>query len=86
MENARNAHVLFRKHQEKKERESGIVSEEIAGEEIKQEQGIVESEEEEDVKEDEKDVKKEDEEKEVKKEEDEKDVKVLTSSVRSMSL
>ena len=86
MENAKNTYVLFRKHQEKKERESGIVSEEIAAEEIKQEQSIVESEGEEDLEEDEKDVKKEDEETEVKKEEDEKDVKVLTSSVRSMSL
>ena len=82
----RNAYVLFRKHQEKKERESGIVSEEGAAEEIKQEQGVVESEGEEDVKKDETNVKKEDEEKEVKKEEEEKDVKVLTSSVRSMSL
>ena len=70
--------MLFRKHQEKKERESGIVGEEIAAEEIKQEQSVVDSEEEEDVKEDEKDVKKE--------EVNEKDVKVLTSSVRSMSL
>ncbi|KAK3169229.1 hypothetical protein OEA41_008612 [Lepraria neglecta] len=76
---------MLMKHQEKKERESGIVSEEIAAEEIKQEQSIVESERE-DLKEDEKDVKKEDEDTEVKKEEDEKDVKVLTSSVRSMSL
>jgi hypothetical protein len=79
-----------RKHQEKKERESGSVSEEGNVGDIKQEQGILESiEKDEEVDGRGNDEKKNEEEEEaryIKKEEDERDVKVLTSSVRSMSL
>ena len=78
--------AVRRKHQEKKEREGRAASEEDP-EEIKQEQGVVETdgeEEKEEIKE-EKDIKLEDL-NSVKKEEDDKKVKVLETSVRSMSL